>query len=596
MTQTFTLGDLRVDIDGIDLRDIQWRGVEAIRRIYPVFQDHNWTNRPFRVAEYSIDATSESVKLVASGTGSFDAEPLQWRTEVHIDVNGIDYRFTAETKESFQRNRLGMCVLHPMSAAGRPCRVEQVDGTIIEAAFPSEISPHQPFVGMRAITHEVAHGSSATVRMLGETFEMEDHRNWTDASFKTYCTPISLPFPVDVDPGFVIEQGIMVTFESADFEGADFDRGAPRPTRDEVSIDISDHVTKLPQFGTRLATESSDLTEAQTHLLSQLQFDHFRIDLDPVEVLSAQTLANAARSASRVGSRLRVSTTCDDPSQLRVFSSTEADIISLIDCWYVFSSTDKATPAHWADEVRSALGPRFDGIRIGGGTDLYFTELNREPPNPWAFEVLNFSINPQVHTFDDRTLIQNTMTQEIVAQNASRLTEPAELSIGPITLRPRFNPNATDIASDLSNTPLPSNVDARQRTYFAANWAAMSIKYLASAECVDVATYFEAIGWQGLMESPAGSLDAVHFPSTPNEVFPVWEVFAALSDMSYALTCTSSAPEQVDALVVSDGDGRTRALIANWTDQQQSVALSGYSPVSVTPLGLTVIDLSPTPH
>ena len=71
----------------------------------------------------------------------------------------------------------------------------------LEASFPLAISPDQPFSQMRALTHEVAPGLHATVRMTGETFESEDHRNWSDASFKHYCTPISLPFPVTVSPG-----------------------------------------------------------------------------------------------------------------------------------------------------------------------------------------------------------------------------------------------------------------------------------------------------------------------------------------------------------------------------------------------------------
>jgi D-apionolactonase len=161
-------------------------------------------------------------------------------------------------------------------------------------------------------------------------------------------------------------------------------------------------------------------------------------------------------------------------------------------------------------------------------------------------------MNPQVHCFDDRTLIQNAVTQQVVAMNAGELTQPAELSVAPITLRPRFNPNATDPDSDVSSTPLPSDVDERQCTYFAANWAAMSIKYLAAANCVDVATYFEAIGWKGLMESPGGSPDPVHFPTEPGEPFPVWQVFAALADMTHAHMCTSSGPELVDALIVSE--------------------------------------------
>ena len=35
---------------------------------------------------------------------------------------------------------------------------------------------------------------------------MEDQRNWTDASFKTYSTPLELPFPVELSAGEQIRQ------------------------------------------------------------------------------------------------------------------------------------------------------------------------------------------------------------------------------------------------------------------------------------------------------------------------------------------------------------------------------------------------------
>jgi D-apionolactonase len=37
-------------------------------------------------------------------------------------------------------------------------------------------------------------GLTVTCRMEGDRFEMEE-RNWTDASFKTYCRPLALPWP-----------------------------------------------------------------------------------------------------------------------------------------------------------------------------------------------------------------------------------------------------------------------------------------------------------------------------------------------------------------------------------------------------------------
>lgn len=586
MTREYSIGDLKVTVDGIDLRDIRWQGVEAIRRIYPVFQDRNWTNRPFRIDECTIDTAADLITVRASGTGSFDAEPLRWQLQAKLTATGFDYHFTADTESSFLRNRLGLCVLYPMASAGSDCRVEHVDGTETVAVFPRAISPHQPFVDIRAITHILPNGGSATVRMTGDTFEMEDHRNWTDASFKTYCTPITMPFPVAVTPGTPIEQRVSVTFAT----------GSPASDLplSPIAIRMEPEATALPRLGTCLSAENPVLSDAQIDLFSALDLDHLRIELDPTVVDAAERLAAAAYSAARIGARLRVSAICQDPSELQVFASTPTDITARIDCWYVFSSEHKVTPAEWGPLARTALGPSFDDVRLGGGTNLYFTELNREPSDALAFDVLNFSINPQVHAFDDRTLVQNAMAQQVVAENAAKITEPAELSVSPITLRPRFNPNATDPASDVSNTPLPSDVDARQHTYFAANWTAMSIKYLAAANCVDVATYFEAVGWKGLMESEGGSSDPVHFTTEAGELFPVWQVFASLAGMTQAHTCNSSAPELLDALIVSDENGARRALVANWTDLDHAVDLAGHTTMTAAKRSLTVIDLPAT--
>ncbi|MDA2989029.1 MAG: hypothetical protein O2815_08140, partial [Actinomycetota bacterium] len=414
MTSEFTLGDLQVTVDGIDLRDIRWQGVEAVRRIYPVFQDRNWTNRPFHIDDCSIDAASDGLTIEASGRGSFDAEPLRWRVHAQVFATGIEYHFTAESTSSFLRNRLGLCVLHPMAAAGSSCRVEHTNGRHTNSTFPATISPHQPFMDIRAITHALPGGGEATVRMTGDTFEMEDHRNWTDASFKTYCTPISLPFPVEVFPGATIEQHVSVTFTPGEAATS-----APSNT---VTITLDDRITDLPRLGTCLSAESPTLSDEQVEQFASLDLDHLRIDLDPSAADAADQLAAAAESASRIGARLRVSTTCADPDQLSAFAQTSAAICSRIDCWYVFSTSHKVTPAEWASSARTALGPGFDDVRLGGGTNLYFTELNREPPDPLAFDVLNFSLNPQVHFFDDLTLIQNTVTQQVVALNAGELT------------------------------------------------------------------------------------------------------------------------------------------------------------------------------
>ncbi len=81
--------------------------------------------------------------------------------------------------------------------------------------FPDLISPHQPFKQIQQVQHRINNKFEAIVHFAGDEFEMEDQRNWTDASFKTYCTPLDLPFPVNVPAGTEIAQSITLTVHPA---------------------------------------------------------------------------------------------------------------------------------------------------------------------------------------------------------------------------------------------------------------------------------------------------------------------------------------------------------------------------------------------
>lgn len=50
-------------------------------------------------------------------------------------------------------------------------------------------------------------------------FETEDQRNWTDASFKTYGTPLDRPFPVAVSPGEEVHQRVRLVITPDDGNG-----------------------------------------------------------------------------------------------------------------------------------------------------------------------------------------------------------------------------------------------------------------------------------------------------------------------------------------------------------------------------------------
>src|SRR5215210_1152295 len=54
-----------------------------------------------------------------------------------------------------------------------------------------------------------------TCRMEGDVFEMEDQRNWMDASYKTYVRPLALPWPYTIPKGERSSQSVTLTLRGA---------------------------------------------------------------------------------------------------------------------------------------------------------------------------------------------------------------------------------------------------------------------------------------------------------------------------------------------------------------------------------------------
>lgn len=556
---------------------------EVIRRIYFVFQDINWTSRPFIIKEeiWEINDNSFSAKIKAQG--SHDSKDLSVELELNGSERGeITYGFIASTTVSFLRNRLGLCLLHPVSGlAGLECTLTKADGAIEKSIFPDAISPDQPFLNISGISHQLQSGQVASVTFEGEIFETEDHRNWSDASYKTYCTPISLPFPAQVTPGEVLSQKTTISISGENTTSISRDESAV--------ISVGAKEIELPEIGLGLSDDPTHLITNEYLGFEDLAIKHLRLSLNGDSQIRS-TVEKALMVTKQLGLYLDLAITTESPEQLKLILDLIADFKNRIRSFYIFSKNDKTTPLGFIQVAEESIG---DKSKIIGGTDLYFTELNRNQRAADFVDQVNFSINPQVHSFDDRTLIQNTATQKTIAKNADRIAGGKKVSIGPITLRPRYNPNATQPDKDVSNTRLPSSVDARQRTWFTEGWMAMSIRSLTESESISTLTYFETLGWRGIRELSTGSKDSLNFESKPGEEFPVWRLFKHLKGFTHARPTASSLPESVDCLIVTSGQ-KVKVILVNFSTIKQEVKFSGLDlkPQTLTPESVTYLEIT----
>lgn len=169
--------------------------------------------------------------------------------------------------------------------------------------------------------------------------------------------------------------------------------------------------------------------------------------------------------------------------------------------------------------------------------------------------------------------MENVQVQGDAVRSARALAgESREVAVSPVTLKPRFNPFANrSLAVDPNR--LPFQVDPRQTSLFGAAWTVGSLKHIIEAGAGAV-TYFETVGWRGLIETAAGAPGPDLFPSRPGMIFPVYWVFRDLSGWRGAavLACDASDPRRVAGLALQL-NGRTRLLVANLTPEPQETSL-----------------------
>ena len=570
--QTLRAGPLTLELEEGDLRYIRLGDRELLRRVYVAVRDPNWGIIPavYSQTRQDIGPDRFTISFLAEHVGA--GIDFAWHGRIAGDADGtVRYTLEGQARATFQKNRLGFCVLHPMAeCAGAACMVRHVDGSVEEGRFPEIIVPHQPFMDFTEISHQVLPGLEAMVELTGESFEMEDQRNWTDASFKTYGTPLRLPFPVEVAVGTRIRQSCTVRL-----------RGDPPPAArsDRRVVDIAVDpglAAPLPALGLGMASHGQPLSERELERLRALRLAHLRVDLDPSDPVYPETLGRAAREASAVGAGLEIALHLSDAAEteLAALAGYLAEPRPAIVRWLVFHKREPTTAAGWVSRARRSLADLAPEAAFAGGTDAYFTQLNRDRPATESMDAVCYSLNPQVHAFDIASLVETLPAQAATLESARRFCGRLPLVVSPVTLRPRFNPDATGPPAPPGADELPVTVDARQMALFGAGWTTASLKYLALGGASSI-TLYETTGWQGVMEREGGSPLSIRFPSRPGMLFPLYHVLRDVGEFAggQVLGTVSSAPLAVDALTLRLGD-RTCLLLANFRPDPQEVQVT----------------------
>ena len=563
-------GPLTAVLEGGDLRYVKLGSDTVVLRLYAAIRDRNWGTIEPAYLSYELDDDGDgfSLRFVAENVGG-DVD-FKWQGSINGTPEGvITATMDGLARKSFLRNRIGWCVLHPMDLAGVVARVETPQDTV-EGAFPDLISPHQPFVDMQAISYATASGE-ISIRFEGDLWEMEDQRNWTDASYKTYSTPLRLPYPVEIHEGDRVWQRVTIEATSG-AQGHEAQAAAPGgPVR--VTVDPSRGRT-IPPIGLGVASHGASLADEEIALLRALRLGHLHLALDLSEPQWRESLARATREAVALDTALAIEAIAGpDGAGLGDLAETLSGSEVTVTWVLVFSGGETVTDETVLATAREAFARAGLATLVGGGTRAYFTELNRATLPLELMDVVGYTLNPQVHAFDNASITETLSAQPETVRSARAIVGDRPLVVGPITMRPRFNPNATGPDPKPSPGELPPAVDYRQPSLFAAGWLAGSIGALANAGA-DALAYFETTGWKGLIERRDHPLRVARFHSWPGMIFPVYHVLADIAEFQggQMLPVTLGDGLRVQAMALREGE-RLRVILANMGDESLSVAL-----------------------
>ena len=152
-------GPLSLIFEAGDLRYITLGTRELVRRIYGAVRDRHWGTVPGRLKDLVLSSDNDQFRVSYISEHCEADVDFVWRADIEGQPDGtITFAFAGEARSTFARNRIGLCVLHPMDeCAGLAATVRRTNGTQVEGRFPELVAIEQPVDGLsdfRSVTYD----------------------------------------------------------------------------------------------------------------------------------------------------------------------------------------------------------------------------------------------------------------------------------------------------------------------------------------------------------------------------------------------------------------------------------------------------------
>lgn len=543
LAQRLTLATCAVDLSHGALRRLTLDGVEVVRLIDHPIRDADWRTLPLITDGEQLNAASASyTRAFHTADASIDGQ-LQVQLRAVNGAVQLEADLTLTARSTARVSRAGFVLLHPLRhVVGQPLDVRGTDGIWRSTRFPEHISPGQPVFDIAGLRHTVG-PVQVEIAFEGDVFEMEDQRNWTDASFKTYCRPLSRPRPFDIAVGETVRQRITVMLR----------RAAGTASISTVAADAADSAV-MPAI--TLAHEAALCPAPDTAVLSTLgvQGVLLRVNSD-----DARPDATVRAMLPNVSHTLELVTGASPAQELQRVADAcaaagiePARVIALPRPYLASHQPDGPWPGGARPmDLPALVRAAFPGAACGGGMLTNFTEFNRCRPDPGLLDYVTFGTTAIVHAADDDSVLETLEALGDVFTSARSIAGATPLHLGLMSIGMRSNPYGAAVADNPRGARLAMAMnDPRQPTAFAATFA---VAIAAAAARGRVASFAPAMtsGPLGMGGGRDGGL------------YPLFHIVAALAALAGSTVVVRGAAATGLITIMGSGKRGIAGVAAN---------------------------------
>ena len=457
--EKFTINNFSVLRDNLFLRNIKYNNIEILKLISFLVRDKNWNNYSpeiIKTLSYNKDQQLHFEFDLKYG----DVEQLEVKLLLSIGSNSVKLIANGKFLTDFWTNRIGFNLLLPLDGVvNQQVIVSKSDQTTETLKYPLIIQPDQPMVKFNNLSYEMFDSIALNIRFDGIHFEMEDQRNWGDASYKIYSGSLLDPFPYKENKNSAFHQEIEITVREKNNSLETISN------QNIIPLNIQEEYT-MPKIGIKVDNETNGID------VVNVDFVYHLVDFERNTESKPNFNNLPIYLVALIDHTKKVKDIVKDIKDYILSNKISVDKILICPKIYLnsFQPAGEWPSVPKLGDYYKEAKIQLPDVHIFSGMVTNFTELNRKKPDG-KFDGINFSFTPIVHDASDYGVLDTPNSLKYILHSVNNFSKDTPIHIGPMTLGMHFNPYGEKLAANIDQVRLEmTDFDPRHDSLIGLNW------------------------------------------------------------------------------------------------------------------------------